>query len=161
MGRTDPAIKKKRIALFSGGVMDATSRGNVITQLVVLSLGLLFFIPSAYNIYSYCLFRTQAITVQGVIEDPLQGKDWGGRPFIEYRDLQGNTHGFKTRAKTHWFRTPEKGETLTVYFSEDDPQNAMTDSPFHYVILPLFFGVMGGGAVMISGRELFKMVFRT
>jgi hypothetical protein len=52
--------------------------------------------------------------VYGVIENPLQAKDLGGRPFVEYEDLQGHKHGFKTKAKTNWFLAPKKGEKIVT-----------------------------------------------
>ena len=118
-------------------------KSSLMVNLFVLLLGLVVLVPSAYQIYKYCTFRFKGISVYGVIENPLQAKDLGGRPFVEFEDLQGDKHGFKTKAKTNWFLAPKKGEKIKIYYFENDPQTAIVDSLFHYLIFPLFFNIIG------------------
>lgn len=138
--------------------MPPISIGNLTTKLIVLSLGLLFLLPSAYKLYSYGVFRYRAIAVEGVIVDASRGRDLGGRPFVAYSDLQGNPYERKSRAKTHWFFAPQVGEKITVFYDQRDPETAIVDSPFHYILLPIFFITVGAcfliGAVRDSLREI-------
>ena len=106
-------------------------------------MGLLFLLPSAYKLYTYCVFRYHAIAVDGVISHASRGRDLGSRPFVEYRDLQGNAYERKSKAKTHWFYAPQVGERLKVYYDQRDPTIAIVDSMFHYVVMPLLFFAAG------------------
>ena len=123
--------------------MLSTLAGNIGTKLIVLSLGLLFLLPSAYKLYTYCTFRFHAISVDGIITDASRGRDLGGRPFVTYQDLQGNSHGIKSKAKTHWFFAPKVGEKIKVIYDKRNPDVAIVDSTIHYIVLPLFFITTG------------------
>lgn len=127
--------------------MNSQSIGDLAAKSLALVVGLMLLLPSGYKLYSYCIFRYQSVAVTGTVENPMRGRDLGSRPLIVYKDLQGNVHEFKTRAKTHWFFAPQKGEPITVFVDERDPQIAMVDSRFHYLFLPLFFFLTGGIAV--------------
>jgi hypothetical protein len=138
--------------------MSPPSFGNLAARLFVTSLGLLFLFPSAYKLYSYSVFRYQAVSVDGVVTDAGRGRDLGGRPFVAYQDLQGHSYEKKSAAKTHWFVAPRIGEKLAVFYDPDDPGRAIVDSPFHYILLPIFFIAVGAcfliGAVRESQREI-------
>lgn len=123
--------------------MRPESIGKFVTKLIILSFGLLFLIAPAYKLYTYCVFRYDAVSVDGIIIDSSSGRDLGGRPFVEYKDLRGNAHERKSKAKTHWFFTPEVGEKVQVFYNKRDPNEAIVDSSFHYIILPLFFIAVG------------------
>jgi hypothetical protein len=120
-----------------------TSIGTITAKLIILSLGLLFLLPSAYKLYTYCTFRYRAISVDGIITDALRGRDLGGRPFVAYEDLLGNSYERKSKAKTHWFFAPKTGEKIRVFYDKRDPAVAIVDSTIHYIIIPLFFIATG------------------
>jgi hypothetical protein len=120
-----------------------TSLGNFATKIIILSFGLLFLLPSAYKLYAYCAFRLHAVSVNGTIIDSSRGKDLGSRPFIEYKDLLGNSYERKSKVKTHWFFAAKVGEKIKVFYDRHDPTVAIVDSAFHYIILPLTFIAIG------------------
>ena len=119
----------------------------------MLSLGLLFLLPPAYKLYNYCVFRAHAISVDGIITDALRGGDMGGRPFVEYKDLQGKSYERKSKAKTHWFFAPKVGEKITVFYDESDPTKAIVDNTFHYIVLPLCFILAGTCCILVVVRD--------
>ena len=133
--------------------MITLSKENFVTRLIILCLGLLFLLPSAYKLFTYCVFRYHAIAVDGVISHSSRGRDLGSRPFVEYRDRQGNSYERKSKAKTHWFYAPQVGEKLTVYYDERDPTIAIVDSKFHYIIMPLFFIAAGVSFLFYAFRD--------
>ena len=67
----------------------------------------------------------------------------GGRPLLQYEDLQGNVHVVKSKVKTHCFAAPREGETIKVLFLENDLRTAMVDNAFQHVAVPLVFLVIG------------------
>ena len=117
---------------------------NLVPKLLMLMFGLILFVSSTYLLFTYFSFKRQAVEVSGTIEKPLWGGDLGGRPFIEYRDASGQMHGFKAKAKTHWFFAPQKGESIRVFYLEQTPGVAIVDDKIHYVVMPLFFAAIGG-----------------
>ncbi len=123
--------------------MIPTSAGNIATKLIILSLGLLFLLPSAYKLYTYCTFRYHAISADGIITDASRGRDLGGRPFVTYQDLLGNSYERKSKAKTHWFFAPKVGEKIKVLYDKRNPAVAIVDSTIHYIVLPLIFIATG------------------
>jgi len=123
------------------------SFGNLFTKLLFLALGFLFLIPSAYKLYTYGVFRYHAIFVDGIIVDASRGRDLGGRPFVKYRDLLGKSYESKSKVKTHWFFAPQVGEKIKVFYDNRDPNQAIIDSTFHYVLLPL--GFISAGVVFL------------
>ncbi|MFH1153580.1 MAG: DUF3592 domain-containing protein [Pseudomonadota bacterium] len=143
---------------ISERIVDVNSHqiGELVTKVFVVLLGLIVLFLCAYKFFNYCTFRYRSVAVYGVIEDPLQGRDWGGRPYVEYKDLQGKIYGFKTKAKTHWFSAPQKGKKINVFFLKDNPQVAIVDSLFHYVILPLFIGVLGLISVIAGVKNIWQ-----
>jgi hypothetical protein len=133
--------------------MNSQLIGNLITKSFILTMGFILLVPSAYKVYRYCIFRSQSVVVNGIIEKPLWGGGLGGRPLIEYKDLQGKSHYFKSKAKTHWFYAPQKGEEIKVFYLEHDPEMAIVDSMFYHLFLPLFFVVIGTSAVVCVFRD--------
>lgn len=123
--------------------MIPVSFGNFVIKLIMLSLGLLFLLPPAYKLYTYCAFRSHAISVDGIIIDSSRGRDMGGRPFVEYKDAQGKSYERKSKAKTHWFFAPRVGEKIKVFYDKQDPNIAIVNDTFHYIILPLGFIITG------------------
>jgi hypothetical protein len=117
--------------------------GNLMVKLLVLSLGLFLFLSFAYKFYSYAIFRYHSVAVYGKVEKAMWGGDIGGRPFIDYKDTLGKIHSFRSKAKTNWFFAPKKGDKVKVFFLKNDPQQAIVDSVFYYILLPLVFCVLG------------------
>jgi len=130
--------------------------GNLMTQVLMLFFGLLLLVPCAYKLTTYVVFRNHAIAVDGIIDKPARGMELGSRPFVEYKDLQGNVYYMKSKAKTHWFYAPKKGAKIKVFYLEKDPGTAMVDSLFYYVFLPLGFMAVGGVIVI----QVFKQNWR-
>lgn len=130
-----------------------SSIGNFFTRLCVLALGLLFLLPSAYKLFTYGAFRTNAIAVDGMIIDASSGRDLGSRPWVEFQDVEGIRHTIKSRVKTHWLFAAKRGEKIRVFYDRDHPDGAIVDSLFHYIVLPviliawgacfLFYGLRG------------------
>jgi hypothetical protein len=63
---------------------------------------------------------------------------------IRYADAAGDVHEFKSRAKTHWFFRPKKGEKVKIFYQKNDPEKAIAESWVHYVFFPLIFLGAGG-----------------
>jgi len=124
-------------------MMRSASPGAVFVRFFVFSLGLLLVIPACHKLYSYGSYRYKGTAGYGTISHPLSSRDMGGRPLIRYTDGEGTTHEFKSRAKTHWFYTPRKGERVKIYFHKDRPDEVIVANPFHYVVLPLVFLAVG------------------
>ncbi|RLB84670.1 MAG: hypothetical protein DRH26_18990 [Deltaproteobacteria bacterium] len=140
----------------TGSKIKLTGLGNLMTRLLMLFFGLVLLVPCAYKLYAYGIFRDQAIAVSGVIDKPARGLEMGSRPFVEYEDLQGNVYYIKSKAKTHWFYAPVKGEKIRLFYLEKDPGAATVDSLFYYVLLPMGFMAVGGAIVV----QVFKQKWR-
>lgn len=124
--------------------MKFTAFGTIFTRIFIFFLGLLLVLSAANKIYTYCDFRFFGGMVYGIIDHPSSSRDIGGRPLIQYTDPEGGVHEFKSRAKTHWFHTPRKGEKIKVFIHGKDPQRAIVDNWFYYIFLPLVF--LGAGS---------------
>lgn len=123
--------------------MESNIFGNLFVKLFALSLGLVFLLPSAYKFYGYCSFRYHSVAVSGNVSKPMQGRDIGARPFVEYKDTHGNVYDVRSKAKTNWFFAPKYGDEIKVLFLEQNPQVAIVDSAFYYILLPLVFCAIG------------------
>ena len=102
------------------------------------------FVAGASKLYTFGSFRFWGETTLGEIVHPASSRGLGGRPLIQFEDSSGLVHEFKSVAKTHWFFKPQTGEKITVYFDKDEPQKAIVDSRFYYVVLPILFICVGG-----------------
>lgn len=136
--------------------MPTPSIGNRVTQLIMVALGLLLLLPAAVKLTTYGQFRYRAVAAEGRVVGPLRGRGLGGRPFVEYRDRQGNVYERKSRAKTHWFFAPQSGEILTVFYDPRDPAVAMVNSNAHYIFFPLCFMSAGAGCLYCVFRNRFR-----
>jgi hypothetical protein len=92
--------------------------------------------------------------VNGVIIDSSRGRGIGGRPFVEYKDLLGNSYERKSKAKTHWFFSPKVGEKIKVFYKKRNPNVAIVDSAFYYIFLPILFIVFGGCFIFCLFRDI-------
>lgn len=117
--------------------------GSLFLRGFIFLLGLIVLMAAVNKLYTYCNYRFRGVMVYGVIEHPSSGRDIGGRPLIQYKDASGSMHEFKSKAKTHWFYKPQKGEKIKIFFYENEPQRAIVDNFFYYVFLPLIFFVVG------------------
>lgn len=133
--------------------MGSSLIGNLLVKIVTLLLGLILFLPSSYKLYTYCIFRYSSTAVYGTIEKPMQSRDIGNRPFIVFKDTQGKEHEFRSKAKTNWFFANKKGDEIKVLFLKNDPQQAIVDSVFYYIVLPISFCCMGGLLVFYVFKE--------
>ena len=133
-------------------------KGNLATNAFMLVLGLLLFIPAAQRMWVYASFYTNAVSVMGSVDKPSSGAGFGGRPLISYQDLSGAVHVFKSRVKTHFFMAPRKNEQVRVLFLESDPDQAMVDSSFHYILLPLGFLLIGAGVVLLALKNSWREI---
>jgi hypothetical protein len=123
--------------------MSSSTIGTLFTRIFIFLLGLLMTLAALNKIYIYCSHRFLGNTAYGVIEHPASSRDIGGRPLIQYKDTSGNLHEFKSKAKTHWFQTPKKGEKIRVFFDKNKPDKAIVDSFTYYLFLPIIFLAAG------------------
>lgn len=124
--------------------MKSPATGTIFLRIFIFFLGLMMLFAALNKLYTYCDYRCRGSMAWGIVDHPSSGRDVGGRPLIQYKDAAGELHEFKSRAKTHWFRTPQKGERIKIYFLSNEPKNAIADSPIYYIFLPLIFLVSGG-----------------
>lgn len=136
-------IKIAYVTLQRVTVMKSTSFGTVFVRVFMFILGLMVALPALNTLSTYCNYRFLGSMTYGVIDHPSSGRDFGGRPLIQYVDMAGSSHEFKSRAKTHVFQTPKKGEKIKIFIHKSDPQKAIVDSLFYYVLLPLIFLAAG------------------
>lgn len=111
--------------------------GTILSRTLMFFIGLVVAVPALNTLHTYFSYRLHGKLAYGIIDHPSASRDIGGRPLVEYTDSSGTRHEFKTRAKTHWFVNPQKGEEVRIYISGDDPGQAIADNLFHYVFLPL------------------------
>lgn len=123
--------------------MQSSILGTIVFRIFIFLLGVIMVLPALNMLYTYCNYRYLGSIAYGTIDHPSSGRDLGGRPLIKYLDKVGNVHEFKSKAKTHWFASPERGEKIKVFIHGSDMQKAIVDSLFHYVLLPLVFLAAG------------------
>ena len=123
--------------------MKFSADGSSFTRIFILLLGLMVVLPALNKLYTYCTYRYLGSMAYGIIDHPSSGRDIGGRPLIQYKDSSGSVHEFKSRAKTHWLYTPQKGEKVKVFMHRSGPHKVIVDNLFHYVFLPLILLVAG------------------
>lgn len=123
--------------------MQSPILGTISLRIFIFLLGLVMALPALNMLYTYCNYRYFGSMVYGTVSHPSSGRDMGGRPLIEYADARGEVHEFKSRAKTHLFYAPKKGEKIKIFFHRKDPQKAIVDSLLFYVLLPLIFLAVG------------------
>jgi|GEM_PF-2499325 len=127
----------------SGEIMNIQNVGETFTKVFLFVLGLIMVVPALGKLYTYCSYRYLGNTTYGIVDHPSSARDLGGRPLIQYTDGAGTVHEFKSRAKTHWFYTPIKGEKIKIFIHKTDARKAIVDNLFHYLILPLIFLAAG------------------
>lgn len=129
--------------------------GGIITRLFIFSLGIIMIIPALNQLYTYGNYIFWGDSTYGVIDHPASSRDIGGRPLIRYEDMTGSIHEFKSRAKTHLFFTPQRGEKIKILIAGDDSRKAIVNNLFHYLVLPLIFLVAGGYCCLyvLRGRK--------
>lgn len=123
---------------------------RVFVRLIILFIGLIIIVPAANTLFTYGKYRYLGIEAWGIIDHPSSSRDFGGRPLIQYRDGDQKLHEFKSKAKTHWFKTPKKGERINIFIHRDEPGRAIVNNLFHYVLLPLVFLFAGGYCCLYS-----------
>jgi hypothetical protein len=143
-------------AAKGGKSMTLPAVGNLFAKGFVLLLGVLFLFPSSYKFFEYCRFRYQSVSVYGVVSHPMRGKGMGGKPFVSYKDRSGNVYEKRSEAKTHWLYAPQTGERVKVFYLENDPQVAMVDSTFHYILFPMFFSAIGAAAIVYAVKSIWQ-----
>ncbi|MFW2365352.1 MAG: hypothetical protein ACN4GW_02995 [Desulforhopalus sp.] len=117
--------------------------GSTLLRAFFLIVGAMMLTAGFNKLYFYVDFRLTGAKASGMIEHPATTTVLGGRPLIQYEDALGITHEFRSKAKTHWFSKPQKGEVLSVIYIQQDSQRAIVNNPLYYVILPLGFVVAG------------------
>lgn len=129
--------------------------GTIFTRTFIFLLGLMMVLSALHKLYIYCNYRYLGSMAYGIIDHPSSGRDFGGRPLIEYTGLDGRVHEFKSRAKTHLFYTPKRGEKIKILIHKSDPQKVIVDNLFHYVLLPLIFLCAGiySCSFAVAGRN--------
>lgn len=136
----------------------SVKKSSLATNLFMLCIGLILSLPAAHRVYVYATFSMGAVFVQGAVDKPAAGADFGGRPLVRYHDLQGQEHIFKSRVKTHFLRAPRNGEEIRVMFLKTDPGTAMVESRLHYIFLPLLFIAVGVAVVVKALKNCWRSV---
>lgn len=80
----------------------------------------------------------------------------GGKPFVSYQDRNGNMYEKRSEAKTHWLYAPRTGERIKLFYLENDPQVAIVDSFFHYILFPLLFSATGAVAIVYALKNIWQ-----
>ncbi|WP_163339088.1 hypothetical protein [Desulfopila sp. IMCC35008] len=130
-------MKNKKFT-FSSLNMNST-----ILRVFHLLVGVMMVITGCSKLYYYVDFRLMGVEIFGVIEHPATTTVLGGRPLIRYEDALGKIHEFRSKAKTHWFTKPQKGEALSIIYKKAESQRAIVNNLLYYVIWPMGFIVVG------------------
>jgi len=117
--------------------------GEVFTRLLMAAVGLMMLVPAINKLHIYSSLILFGNHADGIVVYSSSGRDWGGRPLLQYRDEQNIIHEFKSRAKTHWFKKPIKGEIVEIFFDKKTPDKAIVNNFYYYVFLPLLFAAVG------------------
>ncbi len=124
--------------------MGSSLIGPIFIRIFIFLLGLMMVLTAINKLSIYFQHRYLGRMTYGIIDHPSSSRDFGGRPLIRYESALGEVYEFKSRAKTHWFITPKKGERVKIFFNEKKPQNAIVDNLFYYCFIPLIFLAAGG-----------------
>lgn len=116
---------------------------SVFLRAFFLLVGCMMLIAGFSKLYYYLDFRLVGTQTSGIIEHPATTTVLGGRPLIRYEDALGKIHEFRSKAKTHWFSKPQKGEAVSVIYKKQESQRAVVNNLLYYVILPLGFIAVG------------------
>lgn len=108
-----------------------------------LFIGVMMIIAGINKLYYYVDLQLVGTETDGVIEHPATTTILGGRPLVRYEDAVGIIHEFRSKAKTHWFSKPRKGETLSVIYDKQESQRMIVNDLLYYVLLPLGFIAAG------------------
>lgn len=130
-------MKNKIIAFAS------LNKGAAILRGFFLLVGIMLVITGCSKLYYYVDFRLMGVETSGVIEHPATATVLGGRPLIQYEDDSGTTHEFRSKAKTHWFTKPQKGESLSIVYKRNEQQSAIANNLLYYVFGPMGFMAVG------------------
>lgn len=102
-------------------VMKASLIGPISMRIFIFLLGLMMVLTAINKLYSYLQYRYRGNMAYGIIDHPSASRDFGGRPLVQYESASGEVYELKSEAKTHWFRTPRKGERVKIFFDEMKP----------------------------------------
>lgn len=119
------------------------NKDSAIIRFFFLLVGIMMIIAGCSKLYYYVDFRLMGVESSGTIEHPATTTVLGGRPLIRYKDGLGKTHEFRSKAKTHWFARPQKGESLSIVYKRNEGQSAIANNLLYYVIGPIGFMVAG------------------
>jgi hypothetical protein len=130
-------MKNKKFT-FSSQNMDST-----LLLVFFLLVGVIMVITGCSKLYYYVDFRLLGVKSSGMIEHPATTTVLGGRPLIRYEDASGKIHEFRSKAKTHWFTKPQKGEVLGIIYKKKETQRAIVNNLLYYIIWPIGFIIVG------------------
>lgn len=116
---------------------------SAILRVFFLLVGVMMIITGCSKLYYYVDFRLMSVEVSGIVDHPATTTVLGGRPLIRYEDARGNIHEFRSKAKTHWFTKPQKGETLNILYKKNASQKAIVNDLLYYIFGPIGFIVVG------------------
>lgn len=117
--------------------------GNLFSNLLIISIGLLFLIPPSIKLINYCSFRLNSVCTEGVVVKEGMGRFTGSKPFVEYFDNKGEFHEFKSEVNFHWFFSPKRNEKLEILYLKESTDVAIINNSFHYIILPFLMIAIG------------------
>ena len=120
------------------------NRDSFLLRVLFMSVGVMLLIAGLNKLYFYVDLRFVGTETEGIIEHPVTRTVLVGRPLIRYEDATGKTLEFRSKAKTHWFSKPQKGETLSIIYESQGKQREIVNNFLYYVFLPIGFIVVGG-----------------
>lgn len=103
-------------------------------------IGLILLLGAGYSFYSAKQFQSASIETTGVVID-LVGDDTVA-PVVRYETASGESFTMKSSVSSN---PPafEIGESVSVFYKEDNPQDARINSFLNNHLLALILGVMG------------------
>lgn len=117
-------------------------------------LGVILLFPATVKVTRYGILCMHSTAVTGTVTRAGMGAYMGAKPYVAFTDRHGMVHEIKSRVNYHWFFAPTVGSAMRVRYPSNQPESAIVDSYFHYLVIPMLFILMGG-------TILYCLFFRT
>jgi hypothetical protein len=134
--------------------MNTDKIGNIFVKVFIITLGLLFTIPSVYKIGYSVSHNSKSIKTVGEVTKPGEGAYFGCRPFIEFYDEKKRKVAIRSNINYYIFFCPQKGDKITLSYNKENPEIAIISSNLHNLFIPGLFTIIGSFFIYsaFSGR---------